>query len=154
MIGRAVHQSVAPDAACRRFAPSAGLVSSVVGPHERERCRVFAYAVGFVTSTFSCIRMSSAAVAGQSTTSTICPESVVLAAGRTRLAAVCSTRSMNVGRNASVLVGSSRLARSGGIMLANSAFERARISVVGMRVTALVCDRLRARRSTPRWASH
>ncbi len=43
--------------------------------------------------------------------------------------------------------------RHGQTMLPNPAFERTRISVVGMRVTFLVCACLRARRSTPRWAA-
>jgi hypothetical protein len=89
----------------------------------------------------------------QSALSTICPQSVVLAAGHTRSSAFCGTRSMNVGCNASVLVSGSRLARSGRIMLPNPAFERTRISMVGMRLTAVVCRRLRARRSTPRYVS-
>ena len=43
-----------------------------------------------------------------------------------------------------------RMRRSHGFMMPNPAFERTRISMVGMRVTALVCVRLRARRSTQR----
>jgi hypothetical protein len=37
------------------------------------------------------------------------------------------------------------------IMTPNPAFERTRIGVAGMRVTASVCGRLRPRRSTRRW---
>ena len=42
--------------------------------------------------------------------------------------------------------------RHGQTMLPNPAFERTRISMVGMRVMFSVCGRLRARRSTLRWA--
>jgi len=79
------------------------------------------------------MRMSFAAVAAQSAPSTMYPRSLVLAPGHTRSIAARGTRAIHVSRDASAVVGNSRHARSGRIMLPNPAFERTRISVV-------VCD--------------
>jgi hypothetical protein len=68
-------------------------------------------------------------------------------------AALGGTHKIQVCRNSSASVGQPRHAHSGRITLPNPAFERTRVSVVGMRLTFSVCGCLRARRSTPRWAS-